>query len=186
MMTHQDIEQRLTDYALGLLPAQQEEAVSEHLSTCADCREAVGIERGIGQMVRQTLHVTTRPDRARLRRLMPTIPQQTKRGTIPVGWMGRLAPALAALLLIIGGLLLWPSDEDQPAPLFIVATATAISTNTPTATIVQEPLESALHPAVMVDGQTTKVVVESPEPRLPTAAPTPVAAANSVSANQDL
>lgn len=186
-MSHQEFEQRLSDYALGLLPSEQETAVAAHLTQCADCRETVYRDREMGMLVRKTLRAATRPNSARLQRLMPAIPQKRNPRRIPVTWTGRLAPALVAVLLIVGGLLLWMPDSEQPAPLFIVVTATATSTNTPTATIAQEAAENAMQAQDAAEKSLVKAAaVESPAPQPTAAAPTPVAAVDHMATNRDL
>lgn len=190
IMTHYEIHQQLTNYVLGLLKPGQADEVAKHLAVCADCRRSVHGEREIGKLVRETLSITTRSDPARLRRLMPPVPQQSRQGKIAATWSGRLAPALVLLLVIMGGLLLNAPDSERPLSFFTAATATATSTNTPTATIAQETSNMDAHTPVfsqenVVEAPTYQV--GSPGPTLtvpaPPQPPTPVAAINQMATN---
>lgn len=138
-MTHDDILRQIPDYALGLLTPRQLSAVEHHVAHCISCQQSVARERKLGQLVRSTVDVATKPDSANVRRLMPTIPQQRQSGLILHGWQKQFAPVILILLLIFGGIMLNKMLPAGSAP-FLVATAhaaTATSTYTPTATMAQ-------------------------------------------------
>lgn len=190
MMTHQEINQRLPDYVLGLLTPGQSDEVADHLAGCSECRQLVLSEREIGALVRSTLNVTTRPDTARLQRLMPPLPQQPRWGKISTNWANRLAPALVVLSIIVGSFLIAAPESKRPMSFFIGATATATSTNTPTATIAQETSsQSADAPAVLQRSANGIInsAAGSPAPvygaPAPLQSPTPAAAGSQMAAN---
>lgn len=137
-MTHKEIHQQLPDYVLGLLTPFETHEVTQHLADCTVCRRTVQNERKIGALVRTTLNATTRPDEARLRQLMPPIPQKNRQQRIGSNLAARLAPALVILFMIAGSLLITVPDSKRPLSIFFAATATATSTNTPTATAALE------------------------------------------------
>ena len=142
-MTHKEIHGNLQDYVLGLLSPGQNSEVVEHLTTCSSCRQIVIEEREVGILVRSALSCTETPDKARLRSLMPAVPKNPKRRLVSA-WTPRLAPAMIALLLIAGSLLVFSPDPQRQMSFFAAGTVTATSTNTPTATIAQET--KAAHP----------------------------------------
>jgi hypothetical protein len=135
-MTHKEIHQRIPDYVLDLLTPVQADEVAQHLAGCTACRRTVKNEREIGALVRTTLRATTHPDEARLRQLMPAIPQKSRQGRTATNWTTRLAPALVLLIVIVGSLLMTAPDSKRSMSIFFPATVTAPSTNTPTATLV--------------------------------------------------
>jgi hypothetical protein len=149
-------------------------------------------ERKIGQLVRSTVDVATKPDTAHMRRLMPAIPQQRRSGLILHGWQKQLAPVVLILLLTLGGFMLNRMLPAGSVP-FLVATAhaaTATSTHTPTATIAQSlpenqqanhmsnvKLSGVLNTAVPIPSPGSDRPAETPDPL-----PTPVAAVRQVAA----
>lgn len=189
-MTHSEIYQQLPDYALGLLSPVQANEIAAHLEGCPACRAAVLNERHIGELVRATLSATTRPDPAHLHRLMPPVPQQTRRSVLGTYWTRRLAPALVVLALVLGSFFLSAPQTKRSMSLFDVATATATSTNTPTATIAQQNVSAGSQAPVNTGAKkmmTKDAVLESPAPLMaapvPPQSPTPVAAVSEIAAN---
>ena len=185
-MTHDDILRQIPDYVLGLLSPRQLSAVEHHVAHCTACQRSIARERKLGQLVRSTVDVATKPDSAHVRRLMPTIPQQRRSGLILHGWQKQFAPVILILLLILGGFMLNKMLPAGNAP-FLVATAhaaTATSTYTPTATMAQslpdnqqiDRLSNVKHSGVF----NTAVPIPSPGSdrpvKTPDQLPTPVAA----------
>ena len=188
-VTHTDIQEQLPDYVLGLLAPYQAEEIADHLAGCAACRDAVLGEREVGALVRNTLNATTRPDAVRLRQLMPPAPRKkvTSRGSGT--WTTRLAPVLVVVAIILGSFLISAPDPERPMSLFGGVTATATSTNTPTATIAQHSGEADEKTAS--DAQDSSLVIpvsvlEAPVPDAPPAppiSPTPIVAGSQIAAN---
>lgn len=155
-MIHEEVEQKLQDYVLGLLPPATTEEMAHHVATCSACRRAVQEERAVGELVRSTLSCTARIDESRLRSLKPPMPWLARRQGIAAGWTARLAPALMLLLLLAGTFVVLATDSERSMPLFIPATATTVSTHTPTATIAQQASSDATFVAIQEAGLGTK------------------------------
>jgi hypothetical protein len=156
------------------------------VSHCAACRQAMTRERKLVQLVRSTVNVATKPDAAQLRSLMPAVPQQRRSGSILSGWQKQLAPALLIFLLSLGGFMLNSMLPARSMPSFVATAhaATATSTNTPTATIVQSmPANNSLdHFSEVTESTASSVAVPVPFPgsgrplETPDPLPTPIAA----------
>jgi anti-sigma factor RsiW len=189
-LTHEEIHEQLPDFVLDLLAPRQAEEIAEHLVECAACRNAVLREREIGALVRSTLNASTRPDAARLRQLMPPVPRQKRNSRDRATWTARLAPALVVVAFILGSFLMSAPESERPMPLFGGVTATATSTNTPTATIASHIGSAEIQTAADAEDSSLAVpisVIESPAPDLagpvPHLSPTPVAASSEIAAN---
>lgn len=150
-MTHDDIRQQLTDYALGLLPHHKLDMVEKHLTSCSACRDAVQVERHIGQMVHSTLQIAAQPQAHRLQSLMPQPPQPRRLPWQRAGWQKQLAPLLVIFTLLIGAFAsqrLLPSGSNLPGFVVTAYAATATSTNTPTATAIAGDLSLSDRPSM--------------------------------------
>ena len=130
----------MSDYVLELLPVDETDRVSAHLSHCPECRRALETERQVGHLVKSTLHVTSTVESARLRESKPRSP--TAAG--PPRSLLALSPGLAALgilLLIIGSTLVLylnqRSSGRSATPPAAYSTA-IILTDTPTMTATSE------------------------------------------------
>ena len=179
-MTHKDISRRIPDYVLGLLSPKQLGAVEHHIAHCPDCRQLLRREKRLGQLVRVTVDMATKPDPTRLRRLMPAIPRRRSVVWHPHGWQKQLAPVLLLLLLVLGGFILQRTLPEGSVPAFVVTAhaATATTTNTPTATLAQSlPQESTGHEQFDVVENTVvgrAMPVPSPDSKQPLATPDPL------------
>jgi anti-sigma factor RsiW len=138
-MTHDDILRQIPEYVLGLLSPRQLSAVEHHAAHCTVCQQSIARERKLGQLVRSTVDVATKPDTAHMRRLMPAIPQQRRPDLILHGWQKQLAPVILILLLILGSFMLNRMLPAGSGPSLVATAhaATATSTYTPTATMAQ-------------------------------------------------
>jgi anti-sigma factor RsiW len=130
----------IPDYVLGLLSGDEADWVTAHTSRCDDCRRVLAQEQAIGRSARAALQKATKPDRNRLRRLMPVPPAVAgSRST----WLLR-SPGLAAagvmLLLLFSAIALYagqrPGVWGVTAPT-VRSTATTL-TETPTLTATRE------------------------------------------------
>lgn len=131
------MQEKITDYALGLVSENEYREIARHLSQCPECQQALHQERQIGLAVRETISQATQPERQRLRQLMPPIP---KEGSIPIfdlNWGYRFALVGLLLMLILGALGLQTHLQGDkwigtsPA----IYSTTAIVTDTPTLTL---------------------------------------------------
>ncbi len=185
-MTHKDILRQIPEYVLGLLPDNQSHVVERHVVHCPACQQAVASERIVGQLVQSTLDAATTPNTARLRTLMPAVPQRRKLDLSLLGWQKQLAPALLVLILLFGGLAVNSMLPENSVPGFVATAhaATATQTNTPTATLVQVSHEktTAKEHVLLADGPVIKASVPKPPAgsgdllTTPDPYPTPVAA----------
>lgn len=132
---------KIADYALGLLPAEERERVETHIVNCLTCRQAYEQERRFALAIRQTLHKTTRPEPARLAGLRPAIPVRTSR-VAQTSFRYLLPVSLIALLFALGLFIQmagWSPLNSTFAPNHTATasrpTQTATATNTPTATL---------------------------------------------------
>lgn len=140
-MTHDEIHQQLTDYALGLLPRGKLDLVEAHLGQCSACRSALQVEKEIGQIVQGTLQIAGQSDARRLRALMPQPPQHGRLPWQRAGWQKQLAPLFIIFTLLLGAFAsqqLLPSGANLPGFVVTAYASTATSTITPTATAVAE------------------------------------------------
>ncbi len=138
-MKHDDILHQIPDYVLGLLSPRQLSVVERHVAHCTVCQQSMARERKLGQLVRSTVAIATKPDSAQVQRLMPAIPQRRRSGLILHGWQKQFAPVMLILLLILGGFMVNKMLPAGSAPSLVATAhaATATSTYTPTATIAQ-------------------------------------------------
>lgn len=130
----------LSDYALALLPAAEQQQVASHLVTCAACRDWVRDERTLAQHVRHTIAAAPLPPPARIQSLMPGPPQRRVRAQIP---LLRPVAALGVLvILFLGSLQLQLPAAGQSLPTASATTLSATATQVPgtklTATAAQE------------------------------------------------
>lgn len=130
----------LTDYVLELLPGDESDQVTAHLSRCQECQRAMAAERQVGLAVKTTLRAASSVDQARLRRSMPLPPVTVNPVQALLTWSPGLA-AIGILLLIIGSTLVFylnqrPAGWSSTPP---AAYSTAVMmTNTPTMTATSE------------------------------------------------
>lgn len=93
------VQDKVSNYVLDLLPAEEQRAAALHIARCEACRLAVQQEREIGRLVQQTLNKGTMPDYGRLQQLMPSVP--SRRASV----LSLLNPyrqwAVACLLLVV-------------------------------------------------------------------------------------
>jgi anti-sigma factor RsiW len=180
-MTHQEINELLTDYTLGLLAPKEAKEVAQHLAGCTTCRQEIYREREIRAMVRETLNMTTRSNPAQLRQFMPPIPQEKHSNRFTTAWASRLAPALVLVGIIIGSFLMTAPESRRSMSIFFSATATATSTNTPTATIVQNIPNNSSEKSTITAGRQNDLPAREIEPAIqavttpaPLPSPTPI------------
>jgi len=191
-MTHDDIRRQIPDYVLGILSPGQLGTVERHVAHCTVCQNAMIRERNVGQLVRSTVNLATRPNNARIRSLMPAVPQKRRLVLRLDGWQKQLAPALIILLLILGGFTLnWMLPAGSVPSLVATAhAAPATSTYTPTATITQSQRENdgMNHLSNIQHSSVFNAAVSFPSPgsdrplQTPDPVPTPVAAIQLVTA----
>ena len=130
-LEHQPDGDRLRDYALGLLPAQDAQFLARHLADCDRCRQALRAERAVAPLVRQTVMRATTPDSRRLAALRPRVERRVRPLQRSLALVGVL------LLLLVGGLSLprpGPTQAIWQAPVTAVVTPTLTQTATQTQT----------------------------------------------------
>lgn len=161
-MKHTLSSELIADYVLDLLSPVERQRVEGHLVGCADCREAVLAERQIGQFVRGTVAMATRPGSTNLTCLMPT-PPTTRR--FPAFSFAQWRPVLAVCMLAVlfwGGLNMWsntnPAGWQEPATAMAV-TATQVPTMTATHTVEEE---QEAEPTISADGMLSPVPAGTP------------------------
>ena len=137
----------LSDYVLGLLPADDRRRVEQHTRSCDVCEAALRRERQLVSLVRGTLSAVA-PAPGRLEALRPIIaPRPTSRMLFL-----RLAPAsLAAFALCVAMLLasgppLGPAMFGSDGTPALTSSPTSTSTRTPTATLAAAPDSPAGQP----------------------------------------
>jgi anti-sigma factor RsiW len=96
---------KIPDYILSLLPAEEERVVVRHIAGCDRCRQAAMQERRIGQAVYNTLSTVARPDYGRLPSLMPPTPTQTPGILASLTLHGQWAIACLLLVAVMGAFL---------------------------------------------------------------------------------
>jgi anti-sigma factor RsiW len=128
----------LSDYVLGLLPAEERRRVESHARQCPACRLALQRERSVGALVRDAVRSAARPAPGRLLALRPATPAARPR-PLP---LFRLAPATFVAVLLALLLLFGPARPSFSPALFgpgvataAGPTATVTTTHTPTATL---------------------------------------------------
>ncbi len=89
-------EAQVNMYLDGALPEEEQVQVEAHLAGCARCRAEVAALR---QLFAALEELAPQPD------LVPAVLAQIGRRRSPLGWVGRLVPALQAVLSL--GLLVW-------------------------------------------------------------------------------
>jgi anti-sigma factor RsiW len=183
MMNHEHTLPLLSDYVLDLLPGGERRQVEQHAAECADCRQALQIERQVGGLVRATLQATTEPGYGRLAQLRPAIPH--RHPAQPDFWRQRqrqLALVGLLLFLLTGALGLRygnaPQGWQPPLPTHVAITAT--TTNEATATLAEVLTSTRLVETAV--STTTASPSASPTVQAhindtPAPLPTPVAAA---------
>jgi anti-sigma factor RsiW len=92
------VQDKVLDYVLDLLPAEEQRTVALHITRCDSCRSAVQREREIGRFVQQTLNKATVPDYGRLQQLMPHVP--SRRSSVLTFFNPYQQWAVACLLLV--------------------------------------------------------------------------------------
>ena len=166
----------LSDYVLGLLPADDRRRVEQHTRSCDDCEAALRRERQLVSLVRGTLSAVA-PAPGRLEALRPAIAPRLPSRMLFL----RLAPAslaafaLCVALLLASGSPLGPAMFGSDGTPALTSSPTSTSTRTPTATLAAAPDSQA--------GQPVKrsTLPSGPAPAAPAGAP-PAAATPIVSA----
>ncbi|MCA9865973.1 MAG: zf-HC2 domain-containing protein [Anaerolineae bacterium] len=122
-----------TDYALGLLTAEERRRVERHAGRCPTCRAALARERSLAALVRGAVQQATWPDPARLGALRPAA-ARPRPAVAPL--YRRLAPVTLATVLLALGLLFGRGAPSFAPAVFAggTPTQTATQTHTPTAT----------------------------------------------------
>ena len=153
----------LGDYALGLLPHRERQAVEQHTATCVDCRRALQREQQIGRFVRDTLSIAAQPASGRLDRLMPAVPARRSGPFLNQSWQKQLAAVGVAFILLLGSAGLYSANQQgwrNPVPSFIDITATM--TSEPTVTLAQSEATGAVEPTdTAVRSDTIPVILET-------------------------
>ncbi|MEW5987559.1 MAG: hypothetical protein AB1791_13075 [Chloroflexota bacterium] len=140
-------------------------------------------EQELGQMIRQTLLVATRPSPGRLAQLRPAVPRSRFYGWGKTTLWARAATACLFLLLVIGGYSLERANQNSlwftPSPSVVAATATTTTTPTVTATRLAAETEAAVRPAAFAPmSQAIQPPIPAGRPpERPEAWPTPTAPA---------
>lgn len=173
-----------TDYALGLLTAEERRRVERHAGQCPDCRAALQREHGIEALVRGTVHQATRPAPGRLAALRPAAnARPAPRPAAPL--LRRLAPmTVATVVMALALLLARDASPFTPAvfaggtPTQAAGDPTATTTYTPTATLAAVELAPTAPPVAGELAPTAAAGPASPEPQAgaavsPTPAPVP-------------
>lgn len=125
-----------SDYALGLLTAEERRRVERHAGQCPTCRVALQRERGIEALVRGAVHQAARPAPGRLAALRPAAAARPA-SRRPAPLLRRLAPMSVATVLVALGLLFGRDATPFAPAVFAGGTPTrmATATQTPTATL---------------------------------------------------
>lgn len=162
------VNEKITDYVLGLVPENEKREIAVHITGCLECQQALSQERQISLAVRDALTQATYPDRQRLQELMPPIPQREAASLFGLNWQPRFAFVGLLLMLILGAVSLQTQlrQETWIGTSPAIYSTTAIVTDTPTLTVSAtrkdpEPLDTAIptrvshnplavpHPAIM-------------------------------------
>jgi anti-sigma factor RsiW len=132
LMDSEHILSLTTDYALGLLSAEERRRVERHAGQCPACRAALQNERGLEALVRGTVRQAARPAPGRLAALRPS--PVAPPAVVPL--YRRLAPVTMITVLLALGLLFGRGLSFTPA-VYADGTPTlsAASNHIPTATI---------------------------------------------------
>ena len=142
----EDLCQSDAAYVLGSLSPGDRRAFEDHLRECADCRESVQRLAGMPGLLALTTAETLQdagpqvPDS-----LLPSLVARARGVRRRQGWLvgGLLAASIAAILALVGTLVLWPSAEGT-----VAAGATPSSTSASTPPVAPEPM-FALEPGPM-------------------------------------
>ncbi len=131
-MDSEHIHSLTTDYALGLLSAEERRRVERHAGQCPACRAALQRERSLAGLVRGTIHQAARPAPGRLAALRPVA--VARRAPLPL--YRRLAPVTMITFLLALGLLFGRGASLAP-PVYADGTPTLSDAGprVPTATI---------------------------------------------------
>lgn len=128
-MAHKEIVELLPAYALGILDAEEAQAVAQHLATCQDCRaELAAYEETAAALPLAGPLLTPSPDLEKrlMERVAPAGGQQVVDARPSLSWWRRLAQALqtmprwqpvALLLLVvlaIANIMLWQRANRGP------------------------------------------------------------------------
>jgi hypothetical protein len=145
------LNERITDYVLGLVSEDESREIARHLTHCRECQQALNQERQVGLAVREAIFQIPQPDNQQLGELMPPFPQKQTFPLFGLNWQPRFALVGFLLILILGTLSLQTQLRKEtwlgtsPA---IYSTA-ALVTDTPTLTLSAtkegpEPLDTAI------------------------------------------
>lgn len=139
----------ISDYVLELLPEEDRRQFLRHIAGCALCRRSVQQERKIGEALQSTLTIVGRPNPARLKQLMPSLPTSRPGTLTNLSWQKQLAVACLILLMILGSLTLeigrrhnvWPgaAPTSRHTSVAITDTPTQTATSTVVSSFLLEP-----------------------------------------------
>ena len=172
MIESKKVSQEISDYVLDLLSPADRKQVEENAARSQEYQARLQRERQVEQLVRTTLHEATTPNAARLRQLMPEIPQQKRPfAFFSSGWAQQMVAVAALAIFILGGFSVYQSQQNpiyDSTPTLTAATATF--TNEPTATTDDGEMAAtstavAIHPAQQ--GDITPAPVATPIAALP-------------------
>ncbi len=175
----------IPDYLLGLLSPRETKRVETHVHACPACRRLLAAERQIGQDVRQTLTIVSRPESGQLARLRPSPPRRTFIRPVAFLQSGQrlVAAAILLALVMIGSWSLHPGRPGRENPNPQVVTAIAVTaTRAPTSTLAPDtpayepdvppsPTYETFRPSLPGSPAMTLVTMKTPLP-----AGTPIAA----------
>jgi hypothetical protein len=127
----------ITEYALGMLPEEEQDQFEQHIRHCLTCRQAVGREQQIEKQIRRTVETAFQPARGRLHVLRPEV--RSRRGKGGASLYHQFAPVAVISLLLTVGLLIQLTGLNPLHPLFTPPMNKAIGSPTMTATPTQTP-----------------------------------------------
>lgn len=164
-MVHKtEFDHQRTDYILGLLSPNDQQAFEQHLKKCQDCQREVAIDRQVIMVTRQTLQTVPAIPMSRLQALQPPLPRRMA----VRGW-GHSLFARVAQPVMAGVTMFSIALGSFGAIGSSVPAVAATSTSTLTATMTQAPT------AVVVTTQEQDGFVEASATPAP---PTPIAQLN--------
>ena len=150
----------ITDYALGLLAAEERRRVETHARHCPACRAALQREQRVGALLRDAARAV-RPPPGRLAALRPARPTPRPRFA-PLS--ARLAPLTLAVGMVVMGLLV-ASGRLPNAPAVFATSETPTQTATVASTAIRHTPTATLAAAVTTPGDTPVALVLPPAPR---------------------
>lgn len=154
-MSCTDVEQRATEYALGLLPAGQAHYVDSHLRQCPACRTEIDDIRLLGDQLLDLVPDAEPPlgfDRKVLNRVCPHRPRVRWR----IAVAGAMAAAVAATVGLVGSTVIGSHHHMQPAEL----TAVLLEGNRPVGSIYIDGHPPWVSMTVRLPGDTSPVTCQ--------------------------